>query len=270
MGLQGLNIHATYRLGTLQRNTLHPRPIVVKFANTSDRWAVWNNRAKIPHNPQSSIRIQEDLPRQVREDDRVLRRIARVANSQKQAYGEVRVKDYKLNFKGTWYSREDVGSLPPELQPRSVYSPRSDDSMVFFTKHSPFSNHHPSPFSIGDMSFSCVEQYLALAKASLAKNESLAKRAMDTKEPSEHKAILNQLQQEVQESWAELAPQIILPAIQAKFQQNPDLATLLIDTYPLAIGEASKDALWGVGMSLEHKDVMDTSKQIHLPRLESN
>lgn len=110
------------------------------------------------------------------------------------------------------------------------------------------------------MSFTCIEQYLALAKASMAKNETLAKKAMDSKEPSEHKAILNQLRHEVQETWAEQAPQIILPAKRAKFQQNEHLAKFLKDSHPLAIGEASRDSLWGVGMSLEHTGVLDTTK----------
>lgn len=246
MGLHGLDIRATYRLGILHPNALNPRPLVIKFANIKDRWAVWNNRSKIPFDPQSPIRIQEDLPRQLRDDARALQRIARVAGSKKQEYGEVKMRDYKINIKGTWYGMEDVSHLPSELHPREVYSPRSADSVMFFTKHSPLSNHYPAPFSIDEMSFTCVEQYLALAKASLAKNVTLAKKAMDSKEPSEHKSILNQLRHEVQEPWSEQAPHIILPALRAKFQQNEQLAKFLTDTY--------------VGMSLEHKDVLDTTK----------
>lgn len=260
MGLQGLNIQVTYRLGEYVLGALHPRPLVVKFTNMKDRWAVWNNKRKIPYDQSSPIRIQEDLPRKLREDIRVLQRIARKANSNQQKYGEVRVKDYKLNFKGTWYGIEDMKCLPPELHPQSVYSPRSSESVVFFTKHSPLSNHHPSQFTVDGMTFTCVEQYLALAKASLAENETLAKRAMDVKEPAGHKNILNLLRKDVQKKWAEQAPSIILPAIRAKFQQNDHLAQFLIDTYPLAIGEASRDTLWGVGMQLENKDVLDTGK----------
>lgn len=190
----------------------------------------------------------------------MLQRIARAANMKEREFGEVRVKDYKIKFKGSWYGINDIESLPSELHPKMVYSPRSTEALVFFTKHSPLSNHHPSPFYINGMSFTCVEQYLALAKASLAKNETLAKRAMDSKEPGEHKTILNLLKREVQEKWAEQAPLIILPAIRAKFQQNKVLADFLIGTYPLALGEASKDPIWGIGMPLEHKEVLDTRR----------
>lgn len=221
---------------------------------------VWNNRRKIPYNKGSPVRIQEDLPRQLRENARVLQRIARFANQNQQEYGEARVKDYRVMIKGEWYGIENVSKLPPELQPQSVYSPKSSDSVVFFTKHSPLSNHHHSPFSINGMNFSCVEQYLALAKASMAKIEALAKKAMDFKDPSDHKRILNQSRNEVREEWEVKAPDIILPAIRAKFQQNEQLANFLIETFPLAIGEASRNSMWGIGMQLEHKDVLDSRK----------
>lgn len=260
MGLPTLTIHETYRLGNYSQSAQHPRPLVVKFTKIQDRWAVWNNRRKIPYDKQSPIRIQEDLPRPLRENARILQRIARVANQNRQEYGEARVKDYRVMIGGEWYGIENISRLPPELQPQSVYSPRSPDSVVFITKHSPLSNHHHSPFSINGMNFSCVEQYLALAKASMAKNESLAKKAMDLKEPSEHKGILNQLRNEVKEEWEIKAPDIILPAIRAKFQQNEQLANFLIETFPLAIGEASRNTMWGIGMQLEHKDVLDSRK----------
>lgn len=86
---------------------------------------------------------------------------------------------------------------------------------------------------------------------------------MEVNEAAEHKVILNSLRAEVQELWEKQAPHIILPAVRAKFQQNERLANFLIETYPLAIGEASKDAVWDVGMQLEHQDVMDITKWEH-------
>lgn len=51
--------------------------------------------------------------------------------------------------------------------------------------------------------------------------------------------------------------------MRAKFQQNEQLANFLIETFPLAIGEASRDAVWGIGMQLEHPDVLDVLKWEH-------
>lgn len=113
MGLRDLAIAETYRLGVYCQNVLHSRPFVVKFSKIENRLAVWNNKGKIPFDRESPVRIQEDLPRQLRDDARVLQRIARVANSNLKKYGKVRVKDYKLEFKGARYGIDSIKSLPP-------------------------------------------------------------------------------------------------------------------------------------------------------------
>lgn len=94
----------------------------------------------------------------------------------------------------------------------------------------------------------------------MAKDTTLAERAMELSDPADHKTILNNLRPKVQQQWAEQAPAIILPAIRAKFSQNEWLTNFLIETHPLAIGEASRDSMWGVGLQLEHKDVLHTEK----------
>ena len=43
----------------------------------------------------------------------------------------------------------------------------------------------------------------------------------------------------------------------AKFSQNHDLLKALIETGTKAIGEASRDPLWGIGKSLDHPNVLD-------------
>lgn len=80
---------------------------------------------------------------------------------------------------------------------------------------------------------------------------------MEQTDPADHKSILNSVRPIVQERWAKQAPAIILPAIRAKFSQNERLTNFLIETHPLAIGEASRDSMWGVGLQLEHKDVLN-------------
>lgn len=42
--------------------------------------------------------------------------------------------------------------------------------------------------------------------------------------------------------------------------QNEHLADFLITTQPLELGEASKNATWGIGFSLDSPDVYDASK----------
>lgn len=263
MGLHNLKIHVTYRLGQYRPQSYSTRPLVVQFSDIRDRWRVWNSKSKIKHDPNSPVRIQEDLPKKLREGLRVLHRIAKVANQRPEIYGDVRVKDYRLNINGNKYGVKDVGKLPPELHPEYVYTPRNSEAVIFFTKQSPFSNHFASAFEIDDHKFSCIEQYLAFAKARLAKNKAMEKKALEQTDPAECKIILNSLREEIQEMWEAEAPAIILPAVRAKFFQNEKLADFLVETYPLTIGEASRDAIWGTGLTLEHKDALDVTRWEH-------
>lgn len=262
MDLPNLSVKEVYRLGNFQMNQSLPRPLVVKFAFIQERWQVWNRKGsitKIAHNP---IWIQEDLPKKLREDTRIFNRIAKAARQKPHIYQEVRIKDFKLIIDGTQYGPDDLHSLPEELQPKSVYTPRSAHSCVFFTRYSPLSNHHPSNFKIDDQSFICVEQFLALRRAQLAGDDFHAKEAMEKQDPADHKVILNSLRSNQPDLWFTKAEQYILQATRAKFTQNEDLADFLIGTHPLELGEASRNPIWGIGHSLDSTEVFDQYKWV--------
>lgn len=256
MGLYRLNIDVVYRLGLLENSSpARPRPLIVTFSRIKDKWAIWNRRGNIRYVQDTPVWLQQDLPRKLRSDYRVLQRIAKVARQNPESYGDVRVRDFKVCLDGQRYSMDKLNLLPQELSLQSVYSPRSDEALVFFTRNSPFSNHFSSNFDFDGLSFSCVEQYLAVHRAYMSKDQKLARRAM-----TEHKAVLNLLRNDKREEWRDKAPDLIAKATRAKFTQNTALRELLESPYPLTLGEASKDAFWGSGLPLEHPDALDTSQ----------
>lgn len=257
MGLSKMHIEVAYRIGTVGAK---PRPLVVRFKDIEDRWAVWNKRNKIKYEKGVPVWIQEDLPKRLREDYRVLQRVAKVARSCPEKYTKVKVKDYKISINGIKYDRENLNCLPSELSPAMVYTPCSDQACVFFTKHSPFSNHFSSSFNLEGIRFTCVEQYLAAQKAHLANNRDLAREAMRSSDPADHKVVLNKLKTEVADKWKERASDIIRVAVKAKFTQNPHRTKFLLDSHPLVIGEASRDQFWGIGLPLESPNVLDMNK----------
>lgn len=258
MGIETPHIEVLYRLGSPKRN--RNRPIVVTFSNIQDRWDIWKRRRDIIHDPQCPTWIQEDLPGKLRQDNRVLLRIIKTAKSRPDFAHDIRIQDFQLVFNGTKYGINDLHRLPREISTKMAFTPYSDEAVAFFTKHSPLSNHFPCSFVVDNISYNCVEQYLAVQRAYLAKNKSLARKAMGTKNPAEHKNILNQLRNDQPDTWKENAQASIITALRAKFNQNKVLAHFLMDTYPRQIGEASKNETWGIGLSLDSKDVLDTTK----------
>lgn len=263
MGISNIKVHETYRLGKVIPNHQNPRPLVVKFPDYRDRWAIWSRKSSIKPVEGALAWLQEDLPKKLREDNRLLHRIAKAANQYPSKYEEVKVKDYSIRINGQKFGPGKLHLLPEELQPEQVFSPRSETAIVFFTKHSPLSNHYPCSFQIEDQTFTCVEQYLAFQKAKFANNRILARSAMDTDDPAEHKAILNQLKNLPREGWSDRVEETILTAAWAKFSQNENLANFLVETHPLQIGEASRDTFWGVGHSLESAEALDSTKWPH-------
>lgn len=260
MGLYGVNIATTYRLGSASKpdNRSNARPLVVRFRHIQDRWAVWNGRGNILFVQGSPVWLHEDLPKQLREGNRILQRIAKTARLYPNKFKEVKMRDYKLTIDSTTVTADSTHLLPHELQPSQVYTPRSKEAVIFFTKSSPFSNHFVRPFLLGEDSFTSIEQYLALNRAKLVGNTVLAAKAMKTQDPADHKVILipNTLYNDHRAEWIAQAPHLLLPALRAKFEQHDDLADLLVETHPLPIGEASKNSIWGIGLSLDDRNAL--------------
>lgn len=258
MAIKKPNIETLYRLGAIKANK--SRPILVKFSDINERWDIWKKRSTIKHDPKKPVWIQEDLPRKLREDNRVLLRILKTAKSMTNTPHEVRIQDFQIVFNGNKYDINNLHRLPREISPKMAFTPYSDEVVVFFTKHSPFSNHFPCTFVVDTVTFNCVEQFLALQRAFLAKNKPLTHRVMGTNNPADHKSVLNILHKDQPEVWKEKSKSLIMSTLRAKFFQNRDLAQFLMDTYPRLIGEASKNEVWGIGLSLDSREVLDNTK----------
>ena len=62
-------------------------------------------------------------------------------------------------------------------------------------------------------------------------------------------------------SWPEKAEDLLRLALSAKFSQDIDLRDLLLPTGESTIGEAnSHDTLFGIGLSLQNPNAMDTKR----------
>lgn len=91
MELEGIPIAATYRLGSPSSacGRSNNRPLVVRFRNIQDRWAVWNRKGRILFVQDSPVWLHEDLPKKLREENRILQRIAKTARQSPDKYQEI-------------------------------------------------------------------------------------------------------------------------------------------------------------------------------------
>lgn len=259
--LKKIDIGAVYRVGQLPpEGHTYIRPLMVKFARLSDRNAVWWRRNDIPQpQDQQKIKIQADLPRQLREDVKILYKVAKAAASIKE-YKSAQVRDYALVLQGKEYTASQLENLPQPIRPSSLACKKSETALTFFSKFCELSNHFPSVFTVQDQTFYSMEQYLAFKRATLSQQQYLIDKALNLRDTIEAKSILNSLRKDHEQIWEKDRYEVAKVGLTAKFSQNKHLSTYLQQTEGLQLGEASKNQVWGIGMMLDDKQVLDTQK----------
>lgn len=254
LGLQGIEIDMAFRLGRPRYGSAFPRPILVRFTRLGDRMAVWNAKYRLNSRRNSHFQIKEDLPTQLRPVQAALMRVVQEAKKFPDRYRYVAIRDFKLFIDGSVYGVEELESLPEELRPSSISTPGNMEVVVFFGKDSKFSNHYTSTFTVDNRSFSTIEQYLAFSRANIVERRDLAERAMASQDPVEAKRVLHLLREEPrQENWESQRRDILFTGLLAKFSQSDDLANYLLSSCDRTLGEASKNRVWGIGMTLSDR-----------------
>lgn len=258
--IKGLQLDVAYRLGaTPPTDSSYARPLVVRFPTVAHRDKVWHNKTDITDEDGNKIRINADLPRRLRNDSQLLHRVQKAA-SKIPRFKAATVKDYRLYLDGKSYAPNELESLPDPIKPSTLATPKSETAVAFFSRHSVFSNHYLSKFTVKGVTFNSMEQYLAYRKAKFANEDLLASQALSTQDPVEAKYILNKLKKSNPAEWYKQVPKILAEGLREKFKQNQYLLEILIDTRGLQLGEASKDSTWGIGMSLTDPHVLDVTK----------
>lgn len=260
LGEEKLSIIDAYRLGPDRSDPSYQRPIKVRFSQVIERNKIWRKRNSIPvEEGARKIKIQADLPKELREETNILYRITRAAANNKN-FKSMSIRNYAIVLNGKEYTTRELEKLPSPIRPTSISNPRSNDAIVFFSKYSALSNHHPSPFCEQGETFQHMEQYLAAKRAQLSGRDDLIQRAASANDPKVAKAILHSLRDDHPTEWEQQVQEITVKGLRAKFSQNKHLLTFLKETGQLQIGEASNNPRWGIGLELENPDVLDTSK----------
>lgn len=171
-----------------------------------------------------------------------------------------KLQDYRLFFKGQPYSASELELLPLQIRPSTLASPLSDTTLAFFSRFSMLSNHFPSTFTLDGQQFKSMEQFLVFRRAKLSGKQSMIHRALSASNPVKAKAVLNALKNDHQKEWDEEVKTIVLEGLRAKFSQNNILRNFLCATGQRELGEASLNKRWGIGMTLDNPEVLDSSK----------
>ncbi|WAX21751.1 GTP cyclohydrolase II [Stenotrophomonas phage RAS14] len=125
------------------------------------------------------------------------------------------------------------------------------DEYCFFWA-GPFSNWHPSVFKYDGVTYNCAEQGMMHQKAILFGDLESADLIMKTDDPKLQKALGRGVKGYVESEWVDKRYDIVYGLLHAKFDQNIDLADILLATDDLCIVEASPyDKVWGIAMGVD-------------------
>ncbi len=142
---------------------------------------------------------------------------------------------------------------------------------LFFWGHQPtkdgtitktcFSQWLESPFEAEGISYPTAEHWMMAKKAVLFEDDAVFNKILKAKSAAEAKKLGREVRNYNDEVWLANRYEIVKQGNFHKFSQNSDLKEFLINTGERILVEASPvDAIWGVGMASDHKDIADPKK----------
>ncbi|KAF1053143.1 MAG: N-glycosidase YbiA [Stenotrophomonas maltophilia] len=121
-----------------------------------------------------------------------------------------------------------------------------------------FSQWYEADFQIDGVRYASAEHCMMAGKARLFGDEAALQRILLARTPAETKAIGREIRGFDEAAWNAQRLAIVMAANHAKFGQNPELGRFLLGTGERVLVEASPvDAIWGIGLALDHPDAGD-------------
>ncbi len=123
------------------------------------------------------------------------------------------------------------------------------------------SNWYLSDFTINNITFSSMEQYMMYQKAIIFNDVEISKKILNTNDASKIKILGRMVSNYDDITWNGVRQIIIYLGLHAKFSQNEELREKLKATGNFTIAECSvQDKIWGTGLSMKDDDRFDKTK----------
>ena len=120
------------------------------------------------------------------------------------------------------------------------------------------SNWYLSQFSVDEITFSSMEQYMMYKKAVCFQDYETAGRILETEDVCKIKKLGRKVSNYDENSWNGVRQIVVYRGLLEKFGQNDELKKLLLETGDSVLAEcAVKDRIWGIGLSMTDPDRMD-------------
>lgn len=113
------------------------------------------------------------------------------------------------------------------------------------------SNWYYSDFSIDDVEYTSMEQYMMYQKAIRFQDISIAEEILATQDVAQIKELGRSVSGYNDNIWSGIRQIVVYEGLKAKFAQNDNLRRQLDETKNAILAEcAVKDCVWGIGLSM--------------------
>ena len=248
------SIASVERMG--KYNPLRTRPVKVKFSDKKDVDNLFKNRKKLPR----GIYIDKEYSKATEKEQRLLRPVIKAARRIDKYKGSCNLEGPQLVIEGKRYHRQNIHTLPDDLNPMEVTSQSNEEVFAFFGELNPLSNFHPCKFTLEGETFNSSEQYIQWTKAKYCGDKIAMDHILNCEDVADCKEVSRDITNLNRKDWIESAETLCFEGIQAKFLQNEHLMEKLLDTGDKTLVEASYDEAWGTGQHLGSRDCLTESK----------
>lgn len=123
------------------------------------------------------------------------------------------------------------------------------------------SNWYLSDFTVDEIAFSSMEQYMMYQKAIVFDDKEIAEYILATSDVAEIKALGRNVSNYDDTVWSGVRQIIIYRGLLEKFRQNKELEHQLLETGDAVLAEcAVRDRIWGIGLNMRDNDRLDIKK----------
>ena len=123
------------------------------------------------------------------------------------------------------------------------------------------SNWYPSQFTVDDVKFSSMEQFMMYGKAVCFHDDAVKVQILNTHDVAEIKKLGRSVSNYNDNVWNGVRQLVVYTGLKAKFTQNAELKEKLKATGETTLAEcAGKDYIWGIGLSMDDPNRFDRSK----------